>query len=266
MRGTGKAAVTAGVVGLLAFGIVLTDRSGTEAGASEARAAAADPDATTGHDRPGAIADEAIDAPDEPGIAGTADPAPAVEDPSVVAVSAVVRTEVEAEVPSNPASKRWCADDPRLDTRLGRMKFRLAEHVRDADAVLRNEFLNPEGRRLSAAAKAELNALLRERIARATVLERAYAATRSAHLRRRIETDRFERLPTDEPSRRGAQKKRSDDEEIVIAMDAAKGEVLVRIAWDDDPSITRGRDELLGFKTDSMATIAAFVSQHGERP
>jgi hypothetical protein len=192
--------------------------------------------------------------------------APLLSDPAPVAAPTVAdsgtqREEVAPAAPEKPP--RW-VPDPRLDSRLAKVKFRFGDKLRNADMVLRNDYFNPRGLTLPPAAKEDLDAMLGEFVTEAAALDSKYAQVRHAHVKRRLAGDQFERVTAEDY--RGAQPKfrpRNAEEEVISVYDSKKGDVIVRIGWDDDPEVAAMRGEVLEWKTHAVEQIVAFVAEHG---
>jgi hypothetical protein len=172
-----------------------------------------------------------------------------------------IRIPADQKVPAETAPKphRW-TDDSAVDSRLGRMRFRFDQKLRNAEMVMQNDYFNPGGRVLPEVRSIELDKLLTDIIREASLLEQAYRDTRDRHIQHRLDNADFEPLSSaDYTGDQRNLRPRNDEEEVVSIVNSQHGRCLVRIGWDTDPMIREGRNALLEFKTQAVTQIVEFV-------
>lgn len=170
----------------------------------------------------------------------------------------VTRDPIEPAPPVPP--KLTDFDD---SSRLSRIKWSFSRKIPNHEKVLANDYFNPEKKRFTDESAYELDRILDDLIRQEKEMDTAYNTERKAHMKSRLEEGRYEVQPMGDTGL--SQSRPTNPEEEVLGVSSTKyGNCLVRINWGDSPTIDQKRQEVLDFKTRSVATIREFVRENAK--
>lgn len=148
-------------------------------------------------------------------------------------------------------------------SRLSRIKWSIAHQIPNHRKVLASEYFNPEGKSFSEESSRELDRILEDLSKREKEFESAYNNERRAHMKSRLAEGRYEVQALGDAGL--AQSRPTNPEEEVLGISSTKyGNAIVRVNWGDSPFIDQKRQEVLDFKTRSVAAVRDFVKENAK--